>query len=136
MNALHRLARSESFHRVPETCPAVYEAGTKAIYSITKWVDTVFAEKLSENDRNQIAGQVNAHVTTLLETIKEQGTVLLRTALIAEIEQNMRLSLTQERIDRIEAGENPEDTLQHNHHTATHAITTDHVIQAHTSQAA
>lgn len=109
-NRVHKLAKAEAFHRVPETCPAVYQAATKHLYAFTKWVDVRFAEKLTDHERNEIAGQINAKITDLLESFKELGSVRLRDALVTEIENNLRLSLSQERIDRIEAGEEPEAT--------------------------
>lgn len=111
MTRIHRLARAESFERVPETCPDVYQAATKALFGFTKWVDTRFAEQLTEHDRNEIAGQINKRITDLLEEFKTVGTVRLRTALITEIENNLLISLPEDRIKRIEAGEDLEATL-------------------------
>lgn len=132
---IHQLAKAEAYQRVPETCPAVSAAATKHLYAMTKWVDTRFAEKLTDHDRSEIAGQLTVKINDLLESFKELGSVPLRTALITEIENNLRLNLSQERIDRIEAGEEPEDTLKPladsttYHHTAAHAITLSHDIQ-------
>lgn len=108
MSYLHLLAVQESYQRVPETCPAVYAQATKHLYAFTKWVDTRFEDKLTDPERSEIAGQINAKVTALLESFKELGSVRLRTALIHEIENNLRLSLSKERLEQIEAGADPE----------------------------
>jgi hypothetical protein len=112
MTQLHRLARAEAFCRVPETCPEVALATTQMSFGFTKWVDTVFAEKLTEAERSDVAGQFNVRLNQLVADIRELSTDRLRVALVWEIEQNLRLSLSQERIDRIEAGEDPEQTAE------------------------
>ena len=126
MSNLHRIAKAEAFERVPETCPDVYAASTKELFKMTKWVDTRFAEKLSDHERSEIAGQINATITNLLEAFKVNGSMKLRKALIQEIEHGLRLSLTQDRIERIEAGEDPESTI---HSTASHNTAPQHTTQ-------
>lgn len=112
MSRLHHLAKAEAFHRVPETCPELHTGGTKVAFAFCKWIDARFHEKLTDAERTEIAHKNGEMIADLLEIAKDSGTRPLRDALVREIEQNMRLSLSQERIDRIEAGEDPEATFQ------------------------
>lgn len=111
MTRLHQLARAEAFQRVPETCPELQATGTKVSFKLSSWIDSRFHDKLSEGERSEIAHKIGATIADLLDAAKDHGTAPLRAALVTEIENNLRLSLSPERIARIEAGEDPEASL-------------------------
>jgi hypothetical protein len=112
MSKIRQLAAAEAFHRVPETCPEIHTEGTNAAFKFCKWLDGRFGSRLTEEERDEIERHNGDCVADVLEGAKEHGTRPLRKALIDEIEAGMRGGMTQGRIDRIEAGEDPESTLE------------------------
>lgn len=107
MNRIHQLAKKLSHERVPETCPAVHTAGVAAIAKFLHWASskTRWFGRMTRSERHQFEIQVGELVAEVLEGAKENGTRILREAHAREIEDYLRMSLTAERIARVEAGE-------------------------------
>jgi hypothetical protein len=59
---LHKLARAEAFHRVPETCPELHTHGTGVSFKLSSWIDSRFHDKLSEGERSEIAHKIGASI--------------------------------------------------------------------------
>lgn len=106
--SLSRLALSESFERVPETCPRVLEESTRLSFKFDRWLDQRFADKLTEGERNEISKAKDELLADFFEASKQHGVLLLRRALAKEIELNFRLSMSPERVAHIEQGGDPE----------------------------
>ena len=92
---LHMRAVSESYHRVPETCPALHAGGVNFVASFIEWIDTRFAEQLPEAARLEIITRTARQVSELLEIAKGAGTLPLRAALVREIETRLSPSAPQ-----------------------------------------
>lgn len=103
---IHQLARKLSFARIPETCPQVHGAGTAAIGKFHAWLERrAWIDKLSDKEAKALEERVGELAADFLQGAKENGTMPLRAALIAETEENLRLRLSAERVAQIEAGD-------------------------------
>lgn len=115
---LTRLAKRLSFERVPETCPAVHTAGVKAIADFSGWVlRQSWSHRLSRKEITSLETRFGDLVADVMEAAKDGGTRPLRAAFVREIEDRLRLHMSEADIARVEAGEDPErllpDTNEH-----------------------
>ena len=106
MSRISQLALKLSYERVPETCPALHTAAVKAIAEFSHWAaKTRWFDKLTRSERHEFENRVTAFSARITDGAKEDGTVLLRAALVREIEDHLLTGISAERIASIEAGE-------------------------------
>lgn len=84
---IHQLAKKLSYERVGETCADLHTAGTAALARFHAWLNRrPWLDSLTSKEVTALEARLGELVAEVIDGAKERGTIPLRNALIAEME--------------------------------------------------